>query len=101
MVLKTMFIYFQLCQEPFQLQKFIEEIKKTSSSWIKTKDSCYNNFGWQNGYAAFSVSSSKKNDVIKYIARQKEHHKIKSFQEEYLLFLSEYGITYDEKYLWD
>ena len=83
------------------LAKFIEEIKKTSSKWIKTKDNCYNQFGWQEGYAAFSVSSSKKNDVIKYIKNQKEHHKKESFQDELLMFLNEYGIAFDEKYLWN
>jgi len=81
--------------------KYVEEIKKTSSSWIKTKDRSYSKFGWQDGYAIFSVSSSKKDVVIKYIANQKEHHEKSSYQEELLLFLKEYGVSYDEKYLWD
>lgn len=83
------------------LAKFIEEIKRTSSRWIKTKDRCYEKFGWQDGYAAFSVSSSRKISVIDYIKNQKDHHKKQSFQEEILLFLREYGVVYDEKYLWD
>jgi len=83
------------------LAKFIEEIKRTSSRWIKTKDRCYEKFGWQDGYAAFSVSSSRKISVISYIKNQKDHHKKQSFQEEILLFLREYGVVYDEKYLWD
>lgn len=83
------------------LAKFIEEIKRTSSRWIKTKDRCYEKFGWQDGYAAFSVSSSRKIAVISYIKNQKDHHKKQSFQEELLLFLREYGVVYDEKYLWD
>lgn len=81
--------------------KFIEEIKKTSSIWIKTKDKLYSKFGWQDGYAAFSVSSSIKNNVIKYIREQKEHHRQKSYQKELLIFLTEYGVTYDLKYLWN
>lgn len=83
------------------LSKFLEEIKKTSSKWIKTKGSQYQKFAWQNGYAGFSVSSSNKDRVIKYIANQKEHHRKQSFKEELLAFLKEYGIEYDERYLWD
>jgi len=83
------------------LAKFIEEIKRNSSRWIKTKDRWYEKFGWQDGYAAFSVSSSQKNAVIKYITNQKEHHNKQLFHDELLAFLNEYGIDFDEKYLWD
>jgi len=64
------------------LSKFIEDIKRNSSRWIKTKGVEYKHFGWQNGYAGFSVSSSKKDAVVKYIAHQKEHHKILTYKEE-------------------
>jgi REP element-mobilizing transposase RayT len=82
------------------LAKFLEEIKKNSSRWIKTKDVHYRNFAWQGGYAGYSVSQSKVEVVTKYIENQKEHHKKLTFQEEYLKFLNEYGIGYDENYLW-
>jgi putative transposase len=59
------------------------------------------NFYWQNGYGAFSVSQSAVNTVKKYIANQKEHHKKKTFKEEYVEFLEKYEIEYDEKYIWD
>jgi len=52
------------------------------------------------GYAAFSVSKSKIPDVVRYIKNQREHHRVKTFQEEYLEFLRENGIEYDERYLW-
>jgi putative transposase len=57
-------------------------------------------FGWQDGYGAFTVSKSDLSDVIQYIQSQREHHRKKTFQEEYLEFLNQYGIEYDERYLW-
>jgi REP element-mobilizing transposase RayT len=82
------------------LADFIEEIKKSSSRWIKTKGEHYQNFAWQGGYAGYSVSQSKVATVEKYIEKQKEHHKVVSFREEYLRFLNEYGVDFNEIYLW-
>jgi len=83
------------------ISKMLELVKKDSSKWIKTKGNEYHNFYWQNGYGVFSVSQSKIDIVKKYIDNQKEHHKEKSFKDEYRKFLIEYGIKYDEKYVWD
>ena len=83
------------------ISKLLEELKKSSSKWIKTKGDAYKNFYWQNGYGAFSVSQSAINTVKKYIANQKEHHRKKTFKEEYVEFLERYEIEYDEKYIWD
>ena len=83
------------------LSKFIEDIKRSSSRWIKTKGTNWHNFGWQNGYAGFSVSSSQKHTLERYIANQKEHHKTLTFKNELRKFLHEYNIDYDERYLWD
>ena len=58
------------------------------------------NFGWQDGYGAFTVSKGDIPRVIKYIQNQREHHRNKTFQEEYLEFLHENNIEYDERYLW-
>ena len=66
---------------------------------IKTKGSKYKKFFWQDGYGGFSVSSSKVETIKRYILSQKEHHKKMSFIEEYKLFLDEYGIEYDDKYI--
>jgi REP element-mobilizing transposase RayT len=82
------------------LAKFVEEIKRHSSRWIKTKDRHYAQFSWQGGYGGFSVSPSVHDKTKNYIANQEEHHKKMSFMEEYLLFLKEYGIEYNEQYLW-
>ena len=82
------------------LSKLVEEIKKNSSKWIKTKGSFYSDFSWQNGYGAFSIGQSNFEAVQKYIQNQKEHHKKVSFQDEYRNFLKNYKISYDEKYVW-
>ena len=79
----------------------IEEVKKSSSKWIKTKGILYRNFYWQNGYAAFGIGESGIEAVKKYITNQKEHHKKRSFRDEYLDFLVVQGMEYSEKYLWD
>lgn len=82
------------------LAKLVEEIKRHSSRWIKTKDQHYINFAWQGGYGGFSVSPSLLEKTKTYIAKQEEHHKKMSFKEEYLMFLKEYGIEYNDPYLW-
>lgn len=78
----------------------LEEIKRHSSRWIKTKGSEFKNFEWQGGYGGFSVSKSGVEDVKKYIENQKEHHKKMSFKEEYIKLLERYEVDYDERYLW-
>ena len=82
------------------LAKFVEEIKRHSSRWIKTKGNYYIKFAWQGGYGGFSVSPSLHDKTKQYIQNQEKHHKKMGFKEEYLLFLKEYGIGYNEKYLW-
>ena len=81
--------------------KLLEEIKKGSSKWIKTQGEKYRNFYWQSGYGIFSVNPSELDVVVHYISNQEEHHRNKSFQEEYLAFLKKYKVKYDERYLWD
>jgi REP element-mobilizing transposase RayT len=82
------------------LADLFEELKRNSSCWIKTKGYDYSHFAWQGGYGGFSVSQSKVEVVRRYIENQKEHHKTESFEEEYIRFLKEYGIDYNEDYLW-
>lgn len=81
--------------------KLLEEIKSNSSKWIKTKDNVYSNFYWQDGYGAFSVNPAEVDKVVAYIANQKEHHRKKTFQEEYRSILKKYTIEFDERYVWD
>ncbi|MEN8117275.1 MAG: IS200/IS605 family transposase [Bacteroidota bacterium] len=90
-----------LCNLPriITIAHFISKIKTSSSKWVKTKGLA--NFSWQDGYGVFSVSSSKINIVEKYIQNQFEHHKKVTFKEELRNFFKEYGIDYDERYVWD
>ena len=82
------------------LADFIKMVKENSSRWIKTKGLHYIGFEWQGGYSGYSVSQSKLEIVSRYIANQKEHHKTISFRDEYLMFLKEYGVNFDESFLW-
>ncbi len=81
--------------------KLTEEIKRHSSRWIKTRGNIYKEFAWQGGYAAFSVSPSLHDKTRHYIMNQEKHHKKMTFKEELVLFLKEYGVDYNVKYLWD
>jgi REP element-mobilizing transposase RayT len=79
----------------------LEEVKKSSSKWIKTKGEQYLEFSWQNGYGVFSIGQSQLPVVKSYIVQQKEHHRKKTFQEEYREFLKKYRIQFNEQYVWD
>jgi len=82
------------------LADIIEEVKKSSSKWVKTKGYQYASFAWQGGYGAFSVSESDCEAVKQYIAKQQEHHREVTFQEELRALLDRNGIAYDERYIW-
>jgi REP element-mobilizing transposase RayT len=79
----------------------VSELKKHSSSWIKTVDDRYWDFYWQDGYSVFSVNPTQIDRVVQYIRNQEEHHTNRSFQDELRLFLKKYGVAYDERYVWD
>lgn len=81
--------------------KLVEEVKKQSSKWIKTIGPGFSNFYWQDGYGIFSVNPAEKDIVIEYIRNQEEHHKTRSFKDEFQAFLNKYKIEYDERYVWD
>ena len=90
-----------LLSKKIALMKLLEEVKKSSSKWIKTKGKPMENFYWQDGYGAFSVNPSDIEVVSKYIEMQPEHHKKISFQDEFRSFLKKYEVAYDERYVWD
>ena len=79
----------------------VEEVKKSSSKWIKTQGAGFADFAWQAGYGAFAVSESNVTAVRDYIADQRAHHRKKSFQKEYRAFLQRHRIAFDERYVWD
>jgi putative transposase len=77
----------------------LQTLKANSSGWIHKEMGIYS-FEWQNGYGAFTVGKSELGVVEKYIEKQKERHRRKTFQEEYRELLQEFGIEFDERYLW-
>jgi len=81
--------------------KLLEEVKKESSKWIKTKGIQYSKFYWQDGYGIFSVNPYEIDKVVNYIDNQREHHRRRTFSKELLAFLKKYKVEYDERYLWD
>jgi putative transposase len=81
--------------------QLIEQIKKASSKWIKTLDARYRGFFWQRGYAAFSVSPSQLQCVLEYVDTQQDHHRTRTFQDEYRELLRKHGVDFDERYVWD
>ncbi|MEJ7711062.1 MAG: transposase [Pyrinomonadaceae bacterium] len=82
-----------------RLDYFLRDLKADSSEWVH-KEIGKRMFAWQKGYAAFSISPSGIDGVKRYILHQEEHHRRKSFQEEYVELLKASGIEYDERYLW-
>jgi putative transposase len=81
------------------LSSLLKDIKLASSDYIK-RDKLFTGFdGWQDGYGAFTYSIKEKDRLIEYVKNQEEHHKVKTFIEEYIELLQEHGIEYQEKYL--
>jgi len=80
--------------------KIAQVLKGVSSKWIHEEFPSLEQFAWQDGYAAFTVSKSNITQVVSYIKNQREHHRNKTFQEEYVEFLRANKIEYDERYLW-
>jgi len=79
----------------------LQLLKGGSSKWIKETFPHLRNFAWQDGYGAFTVSKSNLPEVMSYIQAQREHHRGKTFQEEFRAFLLRHEVEYQEKYLWD
>jgi REP element-mobilizing transposase RayT len=83
------------------LSDLVREIKKASNEYINDNKFVKSKFKWQEGFGAFSYSHSNIDNVIKYILNQKEHHKLKTFKEEYLDFLAKVEIEFKEEYLFE
>lgn len=80
---------------------WVKELKRASSLWIKERHPGFKEFAWQAGYGVFSVSPSNLEKVTEYIAKQEEHHQVKSFQDEFRAMLKKHRIDWDEKYVWE
>ena len=83
------------------ISDFMSIVKASSSKWINEQRFIRGKFQWQPGYGAFSNSKSQRDGVIKYIMSQEEHHRTKTFQEEYLKILDDFEVAYDSKYLFE
>ena len=81
------------------VSEFVQKIKANSSKWIKTIDDYYETFAWQEGYGAFCVSPTLLKKTIRYIETQEQHHHKVSVRDEFIQFLKENGIEFDERYL--
>lgn len=82
------------------VSKALQLLKGGSSKWIHETFLDLAGFAWQDGYGAFTVSKSQLPDVVHYVASQREHHRTRTFQEEYRAFLEKHEIEYDERYVW-
>ena len=81
------------------LSDLVREVKKSSNEFINERKFSNYRFSWQEGYGAFSYSHSAMNDVIKYVLNQKEHHRKKTFKEEYMDFLKKFEIEFKDEFL--
>ena len=79
----------------------VGKLKTSVTEWLHEQSPLYRNFHWQAGYGAFSVSQSSVNDVRDYIRNQREHHRVRTFQEEFRALLIKYEVEFDEHYVWD
>ena len=82
------------------VSKAVQLLKGASSRWIHETFKDMAAFGWQDGYGAFTVGLSQLPDASRYIEVQREHHRGKTFQEEYVTFLRKHGVEFDERYIW-
>ncbi len=85
----------------FALMDIVQQAKAETSKWIKRSKGSGDNFAWQAGYGAFSVSASQVETVKGYIARQAEHHHRQSFQDEFRVLCARHELPLDERYAWD
>jgi putative transposase len=79
----------------------VESLKTASSKWLKTQSPNPMAFSWQRGYACFSISPLDLDALRAYIDDQENHHRTRTFQDEFRMFLKKYGVEYDEAYVWD
>ena len=83
------------------ISDLVRDIKNNSSNFINEQKFIKGKFAWQEGYGAFSYAHSQIDNVYQYIANQEEHHKKKTFKEEYIDFLKKFEIEFNEKYLFE
>jgi REP element-mobilizing transposase RayT len=87
-------------QSSLSVSKAVQLLKGASSKWLKETFPELRAFAWQDGYGAFTVSRSQLEPTIQYVLRQREHHRTRTFQDEYRAMLSLHEVEFDERYLW-
>lgn len=85
----------------FSVSDTIRDIKGSSSAWVNAEGLSRKHFEWQKGYGAFTVSHSNSGSVQNYISNQEEHHRRRSFEEEYIEFLERHQISFERRYLFE
>jgi REP element-mobilizing transposase RayT len=78
----------------------VERLKTTSSTWVKRDFPGQDTFAWQRGYGCFSVNPRELEALREYIENQEAHHRTRTFEEEFRMFLERYGVEYEERYVW-
>jgi len=81
------------------LAALVKDIKLATTEYIENEFLFPSFNGWQDGYGAFTYSIGAKDNLIEYVKNQEEHHRVKTFREEYINLLNEHGVVFDEKYL--
>ncbi len=79
----------------------VQLIKTSSTHWLKRQHKNLTRFAWQRGYGIFSIGKSQLPALIRYIENQEEHHRKRSFQNEFRSLLKRYDVEFDERYVWD
>ena len=100
-VLPITFTLSRRSHAPFPRLSSSSRLRRHPQKWIKAVDTRYRAFAWQRGYGAFSVSPSQLDAVLQYIDGQKDHHRTRTFQEEYRELLRKHGVDFEERYVWD
>lgn len=93
-------VFFEL-KPDLKISDLMRMLKATSSKWINDNRLVLGKFQWQEGYGVFSYSRSQRNNVINYIMKQEEHHKKRTFREEYLDLLKNFEVEYKEEYVFE
>ena len=83
------------------LSNVVMHVKKGTSRWLKEQSPDFHNFDWQEGYGAFSLGRSQRDELVAYIRNQQQRHAAVSFEDEFREFLGSYEIEFDEQYVWD
>lgn len=83
------------------LSDIVEKVKANSSKWINDRNMVMGHYEWQRGYGGFSYSRRQRNGVIRYIMNQEDHHKEKTFREEYFTMLKKFEIDFNDQYLFE